>query len=117
MWQYSSSGRVKGLSGHIDVNHVYGKTKKIVLNDPSGVKYKRDLPNNCELSRRRGGIVNVKLWQSFINWCFGSNVLVVDGEFGNVTEEYTLKFQDAFGLEPDGVVGPKTLGIAKRIRK
>ncbi|MDQ3850904.1 MAG: peptidoglycan-binding protein [Actinomycetota bacterium] len=39
---------------------------------------------------------------------FGYNPGPVDGSFGPQTENAVIMFQDEFGLEPDGIVGPQT---------
>lgn len=39
----------------------------------------------------------------------------LDGIFGDETEEIIKKFQRKFGLMPDGLVGPKTLGALDAI--
>lgn len=37
-----------------------------------------------------------------------------DGFFGNRTKEAVINFQKAFGLDPDGIAGPKTFGELKK---
>ncbi len=39
--------------------------------------------------------------------------VLVDGEFGKHTEEAVIDFQTRHGLNPDGVVGPRTWGLLK----
>lgn len=58
----------------------------------------------------------VKLWQKFLNW-YGKYNLKVDGKFGKLTKNATIKFQKAHGLVKDGIVGPKTLAKAKNYLK
>lgn len=48
----------------------------------------------------------VKELQRLLNLA-GAN-LVVDGDFGSKTLEAVLSFQREHGLDPDGIVGPKT---------
>lgn len=57
----------------------------------------------------------VMKWQKFLN-LFSSNHLKVDGAFGRSTAAATKSFQSAYGLTPDGVVGPSTLGKAIQIQ-
>ncbi|GGV46863.1 hypothetical protein GCM10010495_75670 [Kitasatospora herbaricolor] len=56
---------------------------------------------------RRGGAV--ELLQTALNSWFDTP-LVVDGDFGPVTRRRVTEFQRSQGLEPDGVVGPRTAG-------
>ncbi len=116
MWQYSSSGSVNGLSGHIDVNKVFDSFKIILLNNPNGKPYNGKLPTS-QIYKNHGSANNIIAWQNFLNYLFESHVCDVDGEFGEITKRYTIKFQNAFDLDPDGVVGPKTIGVAKQIKK
>ncbi|MET8629560.1 peptidoglycan-binding domain-containing protein [Kitasatospora sp. NPDC004669] len=37
--------------------------------------------------------------------------IAVDGDFGPATYNLTLSYQSAFGLQADGVVGPRTGGV------
>ncbi|MFE3112716.1 peptidoglycan-binding protein [Kitasatospora indigofera] len=51
----------------------------------------------------------VELLQTALNnW--SEAALVVDGEFGPATRRRVAEFQRGQGLEPDGVVGPRTAG-------
>ena len=54
---------------------------------------------------------DVSRWQLFLVGR-GHLKAVVDGDFGPRTEKATVAFQRAHGLSADGVVGPKTLGVA-----
>lgn len=117
MWQHSSSGKVSGLSGNIDVNKIYDTTvKKIILHTPNGKLYTGKFPT-AMIYKNHGTKANIKAWQKFLNFTFGKMVCDPDGDFGNITREYTLKFQNAFGLEQDGVVGDETIKMAKRVKK
>ena len=59
----------------------------------------------------------VKLWQLYLNWYFGKDVASADRKFGDVTFDYTKKFQKEQGLTVDGIVGPKTLEAAAKVVK
>ena len=39
----------------------------------------------------------------------------VDGKFGTPTQNATIEFQKAFNLQPDGIVGNKTFGVAMQL--
>lgn len=61
-----------------------------------------DLP---ELSKGSKGLY-VNRHQALLN--IAGARLVEDGDFGPATERETKEFQRKYGLEPDGIVGPKT---------
>ena len=54
---------------------------------------------------------DVARWQRFLRGAVADD-LVVDGRFGPATVAATERFQQANGLEVDGVVGNRTLGVA-----
>lgn len=56
----------------------------------------------------------VKNWQYFL---LGKGLYdgLVDGDFGPKTLQGTIEFQKEHGLEPDGVVGNKTYGLAMQL--
>lgn len=54
----------------------------------------------------------VREWQVFLN--SRGERLIADGNFGLMTKAATQRFQDAFGLRPDGIVGENTLKEAER---
>lgn len=53
----------------------------------------------------------VKAWQQFLN--SRGERLDIDGNFGPMVKAATQRFQGAFGLTADGIVGPGTLAKAK----
>lgn len=55
---------------------------------------------------------DVKRWQEFLN--SRGEKLIADGNFGGMTKAATQRFQGAFGLPTDGIVGPNTLGEAAK---
>ena len=57
----------------------------------------------------------VTKWQKFLKW-YGYDC-VADGDFGAKTEGFTKSFQEKYGLSVDGIVGSKTLAMAKTIKK
>lgn len=56
----------------------------------------------------------VKAWQFFL---VGQNFYKdeVDGKFGPLTQQASIDFQKTHALQPDGVVGNKTFGIAMQL--
>jgi len=57
---------------------------------------------------------SVELWQSFLRGK-GYYFCIIDGIFGPKTKAATIKFQNKHKLEPDGIVGNKSYGIAMRL--
>lgn len=58
--------------------------------------------------------IAVRLWQEFLRGCGGALAsVVVDGDFGPVTDSATRIYQARAGLRADGVVGPETRATAK----
>lgn len=66
-------------------------------------EHPRDVPPSL---RRLSAGIDVEYLQNKLN-AHGFK-LRVDGSFGQVTEAAVIKFQQASGLVPDGVVGPQT---------
>ncbi|HEY9670469.1 MAG TPA: peptidoglycan-binding protein [Waterburya sp.] len=65
-------------------------------------------PTHPTLSQGSNSDVNqVKYLQQQLNLFYHSS-LSVDGEFGDITEEYVKKFQTDCGLTVDGIVGSTT---------
>lgn len=87
-WQYSSKGRVNGISGHVDMNIGYfeNSTSKLIRNGDRGEEVK--------LLQRR---LNCVGWQ-----------LSEDGIWGVQTDSAVRGYQYRAGLTVDGIVGKKT---------
>ena len=66
-----------------------------------------NLSNNVYLYESSYGN-DVKLLQSKLNEVVSCG-LVVDGAFGPLTDSCVRKFQEVYGLQVDGIVGPKTV--------
>ena len=91
-WQYTSSGKVNGISGNVDLDIRY--------NDPAkdNIAY--------PVLRKGSNGVYVEVLQKKLNDA-GYN-LAVDGDFGNKTLEAVKDYQKVNGLVVDGIVGVKT---------
>lgn len=61
----------------------------------------------------------VSQWQAFLDWYFDGKVGKADGYFGDNTLKWTKKFQEeVIGKgQGDGIIGPKTLEAAKKVKK
>ncbi|HIK28824.1 MAG: GH25 family lysozyme [Oscillatoriaceae bacterium SKW80] len=81
-WQYTDSGRVRGVSGSVDINRfqssLQGKSNSKVMLIQKCLKNKGFAPGAS------------------------------DGVFGESTKLAVISFQKAMGWEPDGIVGIKT---------
>lgn len=64
---------------------------------------------------KKGTKTNIKRWQSYLKW-YGYNI-AVDGDFGKQTKRLTKKFQREVKLKADGVVGKKTIKVAKKQKR
>ena len=115
MWQYSSSGKVAGIPGRIDMNYLYGADDV----KPHGKTYSGRLP----ALPHRGWFTSgdkgeqVKLLQKFLNWYFGYQRLAVDGEVGRLTMNAVKDYQRNEGLHVDGAFGSESLKHARIVRR
>lgn len=91
LWQWTSTGKVPGIKGNVDINVVFDNviipTKNLKISDE--------------------GLV-VKNLQHKLNIILDSG-LKEDGVFGFATMNEVKKYQNKFGLHPDGIVGYKTI--------
>lgn len=60
---------------------------------------------------------DVGYWRAFLKWYFNDNTFGMSDIFNDKTEELTIRFQTEMGIEPDGLVGPLTIGKAKVVKK
>lgn len=116
-WQYTSSGRVSGISGRIDMNYIYGQG---AVSTPT----KKELyPYTLPKLPKRGWFTNgdkgeqVKRLQAFLNWFMGYKRLAVDGEVGRKTMEAVREYEGIEKLKVDGLFGKKCLERAKVVRR
>lgn len=114
MWQYTSGGKVSGISGRIDVNRLYGDGKK-----PDTAPYAGKLPTLPKRGWFASGDkgTQVKLLQVYLNWYFGHERLEVDGEVGRLTISAVKDFEFSEKLTIDGGFGAQCLKRAKEVRR
>lgn len=98
IWQYSSKGKVSGISGNVDVNYYYGSENCAV---PIPTLYKG----------ARG--IQVTRLQDCLK-TFGYKISV-DGIFGNETKKQLMKWQKANNLLVDGIYGSQSFHKMKEI--
>lgn len=89
-WQYTSSGKVDGINGNVDLNIKYTSQKE-------------DFP----ILRVRSNNVYVKYLQEKLN-SLGYYKGKIDCVFGNQTKSAVEHFQKVNGLKVDGIVGNNT---------
>ena len=115
MWQYSSSGKVPGLDGRIDMNNLYGQT---AVSTPTKVKkYPYELPKLPKRGWFSSGDkgTEVQKLQRFLN-TYGDYGLKLDGVVGRKTINAVRHFQELEGLKVDGAFGKECLDRAKAVR-
>ena len=95
LWQYTSSGRIQGISGQVDRNISY-----VDYVDKSGwIQEGEEYKMNMIKKGSKGKAV--KIWQIII----GTDP---DGIFGSGTEAATRTFQKQHSLSVDGIVGKQS---------
>lgn len=109
IWQYSSKGRVKGISGNVDLDEFFGEVKSKPIESVAKTNpYKEPTVNIGYNPKVKSEGVK------WIQWALnnkGGYGLVIDGCFGNNTLKAVLDFQKKnknICGNPDGIVGIKT---------
>ena len=75
---------------------------------------------NTTMNIRHGEVSKrVAQWQAFLDWYFDGKVGKADGYYGDNTLKWTKQFQEeVIGKgEGDGIIGPKTIEAAKKVKK
>ena len=116
LWQYTSTGKVDGINGNVDMNNVVNASFVTVdksvntvdnssnsTNSADGAKSNSEKVSDTKMPTIKNGSKGkaVKIWQVIV----GVNA---DGIFGNNTKAATESFQRSHGLGVDGIVGPKS---------
>mgnify|MGYP002522905149 CR=1 FL=1 len=114
MWQYTSSGTVKGIPGKVDLNWI-NRTEMV----PHPVAtYHGTLP----VLPHRGWLTSgdkgeqVKRLQQFLNW-YGAYGLDVDGIVGRKTIDAVRQYEGREKLRVDGAFGSECLKRARVVRR
>lgn len=116
LWQYSSDGQPSGFSGRVDMNVSFKDYPSIISGDtptptPTPTPDPEPTGGTCmfngKILKNGSQGTAVESWQTLlVHW--GYNCGTPDGIFGGKTEGATIAFQRDYGLEADGIVGPKT---------
>lgn len=114
MWQYTSGGSMKGISGRIDLNWWYGTQPEPVPISPYHGTFPT-LPKRGWFSSGDKG-QQVKYLQTFLNW-YGGYGLAVDGIVGRKTIQAVREYQGREKLKVDGAFGTESLKRAKVVRR
>jgi lysozyme len=118
MWQYTSSGKVSGISGSVDMDYakpeLFADTKS-ATKSASKSKAKTTSKNDGLLRRGDKGPA-VKDLQKQLN-AKGFNCGAADGIFGPKTESAVKAFQKAAHIAVDGIVGPQTKAALAKYQK
>lgn len=102
LWQYSSKGRVSGISGNCDVNYVVKSGSGL---ESKSVKAKKEVcAVQIEVPVLREGDSGV--WVGNVQWA--THVKPLDFDFGPSTTKAVKAFQKEHSLAEDGIVGSKT---------
>ena len=98
-WQYTSTGRVGGISGNVDLSITYDCAEE------------EKEPEETRRTLRKGdsGADVVYLQQRLTSKGYG--VGKIDGKFGSMTDEATRALQAENGLAVDGIVGINTWNV------
>lgn len=138
LWQYTSKGRVDGItskstnnsSANVDLSYVYAEPKKTEVPNPEPSNPeppKEEIPTVTKPTGEYVGLVlkgtlkkgmnhaYVGFLQRFLNW-YGSYELTVDDAFGEKTDAALKSFQKTEGLEVDGIYGSASYAKANSYR-
>ena len=114
-WQYTSSGSVPGIKGSVDINLWY---KDIVLNNTNSdtISVKRNPFAEPKQTIRLGSRGEGAKWTQWYLWRFGLiDESGIDGDIGPISDAAIREAQRRLGLDDDGIVGPVTKSIWKKI--
>ena len=107
IWQYSNTGAVPGVPGNCDMNRCYVDCGASDRPETDGEAYWV----NVTLIRRGDSGSKVRaVQQLLIANGYSCGAYGDDGVFGSDTENAVLRYQQDRGLDPDAIVGPRTLG-------
>lgn len=119
LWQYSSKGKVDGISGNVDLNVAY---TDFLIKDllPSVPETKEEVvtPQGDKFPLKKGNTGDNVLWvKQMLGYKFSIAVGTVDSNFDQDTENAVKEFQLLYGLQVDGCVGPATKKALESMEK
>ncbi|MEP0914745.1 peptidoglycan-binding protein [Leptolyngbya sp. GB1-A1] len=110
IWQYTDKGKVKGISGNVDLNWFNGSTdalKAFATGDNSQIR--SDSLFDDLLNRGDEGEAVRQVQQLLITKGYDVGPSRADGDFGANTESAVTRFQRDNNLPITGIVDPATL--------
>lgn len=130
-WQYTDACTIPGISGKFDMSIWYhdfdGAVKTETIIKPQTMKaYEGKLPvlPSRGYYKNGDGIAfyvmhrdQIRDMQRLLNWIEPKDPLVVDGMFGDKTEERLKTVQKALGCTKDGKFGMQTLSACKYFKR
>jgi|GEM_PF-270707 len=116
LWQHTSSGKVDGIKGNVDMNVAYKNYPEIIKKaglNRLGAAEKEGVTDKVLKYKDKGE--EVKKLQRLLN--LDGHGLTVDGSFGLGTLSAVKAFQKKYKLKIDGVVGQQTNTMLLQIEK
>ena len=126
LWQYSSKGRVDGISGDVDMDMIVGNKPLSFFTTKDGPEFKQVelviTPTPTELGKRtlkKGskGVDVKELQTGLIKMGYNLGKYGADGDYGSKTYAAVRAFQKKYGLTVDGVFGAKSYAKWKEVVK
>jgi peptidoglycan hydrolase-like protein with peptidoglycan-binding domain len=119
-WQYSSKGKVDGITGYVDLN-VWYENNTISVDTTTITADKNPFTEptvNCTV----GTLGNDANWCLWYLWRFGylttngqPDSTLINGVYGKDTAEIVKTVQKLLGLTADGIVGKQTRSVFKKL--
>ena len=120
-WQYTSSGKVEGIKGNVDINIWYEDICTEKVTGSMSIEYNpfTEPTQNVKL----GSMGNDANWVLWYLWRFGMltdsdgipDSRMIDGVINEDDVEKTKQVQATLNLQPDGIVGIHTRTLWKKI--
>ena len=114
-WQYTASGSVPGIKGCVDISIWYGDLP-ISTADKISITVELNPFTEPEYLVKLGCLDTGAMWTQWYLWRFG---LIqkedINGLIGKESDEAIREAQRRLGLKDDGIVGPVTKSIWKKI--
>ena len=113
MWQYSSKGRVSGINEYVDLDAAFRDLTDIMKPHIRPGKDEEQERDYLKLGDRGERVREMQKQLEASGFPCGESK--ADGIFGEKTRDAVKKFQEVYGLRPDGLAGPATLAALNEI--